>query len=341
MRMTLNGRCGLALLIALGAGSVPRNAAAEELTFRLSWVRGIGAEGCPNAEQLAAAVTARLGRNAFSEPALRHIEGSVARSEQAWRVQLRVLDSSSAVVGSRDLEATGADCASVVDAVSLAIALTIDPHALEERREVPVAAPPELPAPPPPVSSPPPAAVATPIVAREAMSPPPRLRSAIVPRGLLAVGTLPQASFGAELGAELGLVPALGLTLGMAYLSEAHTSGAEFGLSLAAGSLGTCLRTLDERHAALKLCGELMAGAIQVVVYDPIPTDPGEHLWLAARLGPRFSWRFNRTLALELAPAAVVPLLREEFSIVGVEKAVFQTAPVSLLASLGLQVSIP
>ena len=208
MRTTLNRRCAVAALFALGTVSVSRLAAAEDLTFRLSWVRGVGTEDCPNAEQLAAAVTARLGRDAFSEPARRHIEGSVARSEQTWRVQLRVLDSHGAVLGSRELEASGPECSSVADAVSLAIALTIDPHALERRREARLVAPPE-PAPPAPVSLPPPQVSATPIPPREAMAPlsPPRLGSAVVPRGLLAVGSLPQASLGAELGAELGLVP--------------------------------------------------------------------------------------------------------------------------------------
>jgi hypothetical protein len=84
-----------------------------------------------------------------------------------------------------------------------------------------------------------------------------------------------------------------------------------------------------------------MAGAVQVVVYDPIPTNPGEHLWLAPRLGPRFAFRLSERLSLEVSGFAVVPLVREEFSIVGVEKPVFQTARLSLLSSLGLRVSIP
>jgi hypothetical protein len=84
-----------------------------------------------------------------------------------------------------------------------------------------------------------------------------------------------------------------------------------------------------------------MAGAVQVVVYNPIPTHPGEHLWLAPRLGPRFAYDLGASFSLELAAAAVVPLVREQFAIAGVKEPVFQTPRVSLLSSLGLRVSIP
>jgi hypothetical protein len=157
---------------------------------------------------------------------------------------------------------------------------------------------------------------------------------------LLAVGTLPEASLGAELGAELGLGQQLSLSMGMAYLSEARTSGGEFGLSIAAGSLGSCFRALERPPTLLRLCGEVMAGAVQVVVYQPIPTDPGEHLWLAARLGPRFSFMLGRDFSLEVGAAAVIPLIREAFSIRGLNQPVFQTAGLSLLSSLGVRASI-
>lgn len=349
VRATLNRRWEGALLGALVLGA-PGTGLAEELTFRLSWVRGAGAEDCPNAEQLTSAVERRLGRDAFSEPALRHIEGSVARAERSWRVQLRVIGADNAVFGSRELEADGPDCSSIADAVSLAIALTIDPHALDDQHEKMTVVPSEqaLPAPSPPArsqSAPAPkldtATFAAPSAVPNASSPTASLAGEVVPRGLFALGILPQPGFGAELGAELGLGRWLGLSLGMAYLSETRTSGGEFGLSVAAGSLGLCFRALERPRAVLKLCGELMAGAVQVVVYDPIPTNPGQHLWLAPRLGPRFAYRMSDWLSLELSGFAVVPLVREEFSILSVEKPVFQTARLSLLSSLGLRVSIP
>ena len=140
---------------------------------------------------------------------------------------------------------------------------------------------------------------------------------------------------------ELSLGRALGISMRMAYLSEERTSADEFGLSLAAGSLGLCFWAVERPRALLKVCGELMAGALQVVVYHPIPTRPGEHLWLAPRLGPRFAYRLGEWLSLEVSALAVVPLVRERFSITGVETPVFQTAPLSLLAGLGLRVSIP
>jgi hypothetical protein len=349
VRGLLNGRRVIAWLGALSVLGGARSAPAESLIFRLSWVRGEGAEECPNAEQLTSAVEARLGRDAFSEPASRHIEGSVARSAGAWRVQLRVMGPDNAVLGSRELEATGPDCSSIAGATSLAIALTIDPHALDARHEKATGAAPEQPLPAPPAT---PSQETEPHEAEPSISAAPRavpkgsnpsasLTGEVVPRGLFAVGILPEAGLGAELGTELRLGRALGLALSMAYLSEARTTGGKFGLSIAAGSLGLCFWALDRPRALLKVCGELMAGAIQVVVYEPIPTHPGEHLWLAPRLGPRFAYRLGERVSLELSALAVVPLVRERFSITGVETPVFQTAPLSLLSSLGLRVSIP
>jgi hypothetical protein len=347
---TLNRRRGVASLGALAFYVLMpiRGASAQELTFRLSWQRGAGAEDCPNAQQLTSAVESRLGRSAFAEPAFRHIDGGVEHVASVWRARLRVLGADDAVLGSRELEAYGPDCSSIAEAVSLAIALTIDPNALHDHhddsmRAAPAMSPasPSPPVTPPP--EPPPAVPAKPAPSRNAekLLPAAGLAGAVVPRTLLALGALPKASFGAELGAEVDLGRRLGLALGMAYLAEARTAGGEFGLSIAAGSLGLCFHALERPRAELKLCGELMAGAVQVVVYNPIPTHPGEHLWLAPRLGPRFAYALGASLSLELAAAAVVPLVREQFAIAGVKDPLFQTSRVSLLSSLGLRVSIP
>jgi hypothetical protein len=356
VRGRLRRRGEVARLAALGVLLAARTSAAEALTspaepltFRLSWVRGEGAEQCPNAEQLAAAVEARLGRAAFSEPARRHIEGSVVRADGAWRVQLRVIGADNAVLGSRELEANGQDCSSIADAASLAVALAIDPHALDERSEPPRRMTSELPllAPPPAPPEAPAARAAAP--STSAASPvvpggPSRsgaLTGEVVPRGLFAVGILPDAGLGAELGTELRLAHGLGLSMSMAYLPEQRTTSGQLGLSLTAASLGMCFWALDRPRALLKICGELMAGAVQVVVYDPIPTHPGEHLWLAPRFGPRFAYRLGERLSLEVSAFGVAPLLREGFSITGVEAPLFRTAPLSVLFSLGLRVSIP
>lgn len=345
----LNRRRGVASLGALAFYVLmpTHGALAQELTYRLSWQRGPGAEDCPNAEQLTSAVESRLGRIAFAEPAVRHIDGGVERVASVWRARLRVLGADNAILGSRELEAHGPDCSSIAEAVSLAIALTIDPNAVHDGHDDATRAAAEpLPASSPPMTPPPepPRSVETKSLAArntEKLPPPAGLAGAVVPRALLALGALPKATLGAELGAEVDLGRMLGLALGMAYLSEARTAGGEFGLSIAAGSLGLCFRALDRPRAELKLCGELMAGAVQVVVYNPIPTRPGEHLWLAPRLGPRFALVLGKSLSLELAAAALVPLVREQFAIAGVKEPVFQTPRVSLLSSLGLLVSIP
>ena len=318
-------------------------------------MRGVGTEACPSAEQIASAVRARLGRDPFSSRAERDIEGSVARVGDHWQARLNVLDSEGALIGSRDLATEAPDCSVLADAVTLAVALTIDPTALL----APPAVGPSVPASAEPLA---PAVVpAAPVVPAVPVTPAPfpaparqpeGTRSSEAPtrrsvgvaasaKGLLSIGVLPRPALGAELSAELLGSSRARLTVGLGFLPEVLSPTERFGFDMTAFALGLCIEALGGRRLALDMCGDLQVGAIHVVVYSPQPARPGERWWLAPRLGSRLRWEVAPPLALDLTALAVLPLLRDEFGIEGERLPVFQSAALGFSAAAGLGVSIP
>jgi hypothetical protein len=328
---------------------IPKAAAEPAATFRLSWVRGPGAEECPSAQQLAAAVSARLGRDPFSDTASRDIEASVTRVNDDWQAHLSVLGPEGASLGSRELEAHGPDCSSLADAVTLALVLTIDPGAKLDgtanvAAETSKPSPQSVVTPVPPSRSPEHALPFRVEPRRERPAPAQRTNRrgmTIASRGLVTSGLLPATSFGAELGGELPLVSALRLSLSMSYFPEVQSADGRFGFGVSAGGFGLCYAVLERSRAAAALCGEVQAGAIHVVVFDLEPVKPGERLWVSTRFGPRLAVSVAGPLELELGAYAVFPLIRHQFAIEGVSEPFFQSSAVSLLASAGLAVSIP
>lgn len=332
-------RLRAALLCLLLAGP----AAAEDERYRLSWVRGKGAEECPSAEQLAASVRQRLGRDPFSVDAPRDIEGSVARIDEVWQARLNVLGPDGAVLGSRDLSTQAPTCSLLADAVTLAIALTIDPSAPLTMPENTAAAPPPeaAPAPAPARAEPAPPPV---VVAPQPRAPVDRASSfglgGSAKVGVL-FGALPRPAPGGELGVDLRLLRRLRVALGLAFFGEVLTAGDEFALGLTTASLGACFDVVGRPHVGLDLCGELQGGALHVVVYAPDPIAPGERAWLAARLGPRLRWKLAPPVELVLGASAVVPFLRREFHIQQNDEPVFATPGLGFFAGGGLGASIP
>lgn len=111
------------------------DASARARTAALSWVRLPGAEACPSTQDVAHAVEDRLGRSVLVSAADAElaIEGRIERREGSFVATLTVADASGASLGERVLEQraeTEGDCAEILPALALAIALTIDPDAL-------------------------------------------------------------------------------------------------------------------------------------------------------------------------------------------------------------------
>lgn len=130
---------------------------------RLDYRVQSGVQGCPDERWVHAAVSARLGRDPFTDAAATHVEVDISSSTPpALEAQL-VVTRESGRVGRRRLDSPSGDCMELASAVELAISLALDPDLRGEqpapqpppKQEAPVVtAPPPVVAPPapPPVS---------------------------------------------------------------------------------------------------------------------------------------------------------------------------------------------
>ncbi|HKY36842.1 MAG TPA: hypothetical protein VJN18_12930 [Polyangiaceae bacterium] len=354
MRLSVGLGFGGALGLSL-IGSASPGEAADAQHFSWSWVRLPGAETCAAAEEIAGAVRARLGRDPFATQAERHIEGWVERSEDRWLAHLNVTGLDGALIGARQLESAEATCATLVDAVTLAVVLTIDPQASLDAQPPgppktaagagPDPAPAALAATPPAPTPVLPAQTAT---AREPSPQPPGVREPALSmtaavRALAVSGVLPRARAGAEAGAELELSRHVGIAAAVGFLPSVRTDDKRFAFGLIEASLGPCVTLVGETRTRLGLCAEAQLGAIQALTYDvdvdPLP--PSNHFWFAVRAGTRLNQRLVGPLGFELGVQALVPVIRHEFTLRGTDERVHQAKHLGLWASAGLTASIP
>jgi hypothetical protein len=115
-------------------------------TARLAYVRGHGAEQCPDERAFRDAVETRLGYAPWSDAATRSIAVIVQQAGGALRGDVTMTDAAGAVTGTRQLTAAGNDCVELVTAMALAISIAIDPDVVF-RPVPPPAAPPTAAAP--------------------------------------------------------------------------------------------------------------------------------------------------------------------------------------------------
>jgi hypothetical protein len=127
----------------------------------------------------------------------------------------------------------------------------------------------------------------------------------------------------------------------MAYFPEVPTSDERYAFGLTAGSLGALYAWPVGGGFELSAVGELELGALHAVVFDTVPVNPGDRLWLAGALGPRLAVAGLGVLRLELGVNLVVPFVRPEFEVRGIAEPVFQSAPVGGLLYVGAGVGAP
>lgn len=111
---------GAALLAASFASAVPSS--------RLVYVRGEGAEACPQAIELRLAVLHRLGYNPFDPNAKSSILVQIRRDQERLRATVDLLDDQGLSRGSRYLDAPTNSCDELITAAALSISLAIDPE---------------------------------------------------------------------------------------------------------------------------------------------------------------------------------------------------------------------
>lgn len=333
------------LLLALTVALTSRALAAEEpSTFRLSWVRGDGAESCPAARDLTLAVEARLGRDPFAESAREAIEASVTRSGAThWQVQVRVRDAEGKAIGTRDLDTEASDCRAIADAIALAVALAIDPNAALGPVPPPHSTGPAVLPRPEAMSTKACPAVPTCKAPAPCRCPPPErapTKSTLTGRVMLAGGILPGAAYGAGISGSLG-VGRWHATLGGYWLAESEVQGFAFGLSTATAD--ACFDAFHHGSVTLGICAGMELGAMHAVVTAPDlrPTGPGESVWLAAGLGAYLGWRGPGPFYAEVGGALLAPLLRPEFGVSGEAEPRFQPDSVGGIGFLGLGAAVP
>lgn len=347
--------------LGLLAAATPALAETDPESVRLVVVRGERTETCSDRAAMSSKVSARLGRNVFSESAARSIEAVLQHEGEHWEAHVYVRDAGGALVGSRYFASESPDCAALDAAVALAVALTIDPDAAlrsasatgttagPARPAVTEAARASTPAP----SSP--AAGATPPVAAQtrpkpdagpvsAPSHPWRPNTAVfTTRALLvAPGVLPSTAGGLAFSTEAPSDQPIHGSAGLMYLPEAPTPD-HFAFGLTAAWLGVCAQPWRTPRAAFTLCATSLLGAIHAVVpagYTPV--NPGERIWAAASLSAGLRVRLIGPLLAELGGQLLVPIPRTSFTIAHSSgPPEFREQAAGIMGFAGLGVSIP
>lgn len=328
--MGCDRRATLALVFA--ALAFPLGASAQESgRFRLAWARDEGAERCPDGPSIEREVTRRLGHDPFVRSAAPSIEASVRRTDTQWIARIVVRDASDVQVGVREFTSETPDCTAIALAVTLGVALSIDPEAAL-RPPPPVTPPPPPPPPPPPAVRPPP-------VPRELVW---ARAAGLTLRGVAGVGYLPSAGFGVSLAAEGPIKARWRWTLGTTWLPETAltTPAGTFGFSFAAVSLGPCFDVWRARVMSLTACAGPSLGALRAVVRQGAPSNPGDQAWLAIFLSARFRVRVVGPLGAEAGFEANASVPQHRFTD-GTRRpdgndTVFQQSPVAIRAFVGL-----
>ncbi|MBN1609441.1 MAG: hypothetical protein JW940_22615 [Polyangiaceae bacterium] len=328
-----------AALVAAGLSLVGRTHAQEPGSagpagVRLSWVRAEGASSCITAQALEGAVTSRLGHDPFQGESRQWVDGVVFAHEGGFTVQLFERDARGNAVGMRSLREFAGDCRNLDEAVTLAVALIIDPtaklgpgQASDSALEPPgQATPPRanhegqrsspIPRSPPPSTACArcPASVTAPAPACARTSEE-RLPGLLV-SPVLVWDVFPSTAAGVEASTEafVPLSSVVAWRFGVLFLPElrAHTVG-DIGYGLTAVDLGAC--AISAGDLAWLGCVALQGGAIHTVVHDPTPLKPGDRPWLAGRAHVGARLELPGPFWVESRLFGAVPITRWEFRV--------------------------
>ena len=282
---------------------------------RLEYVRGAGAEACPDEREIRDAVTARLGHDPFSDQADRVLSCRIDADGPGLRALIVERGTRGDVAGVRALDTRDGSCRDLTPALLLVLSL-----AAARARE---AAPP---LPTAPVVH----ATATPAPAPAPAAPRPRLAVEVGAGLFAAEASLP--------GPSLGGMASIGIARGRGALALDIAGEAPRSLALAGGRV-----TVSRASAALVPCrrfGSLIGCALGAAGLvrgegEGIPqarAATGPWLGVGGRLGARIP--LGPALVIEAHADAMVPVLRTRL-LVG-EAAVWTTPPAA--GSIGLTV---
>ncbi len=290
-----------------GPGAGATGLAVGQPGVRLSWVRGPSATDCPDAATIEADTVRRLGHDPFARRAVHFIEAVVTREVESYRVTILMRDGEGKLLGSRVLTSGASDCRPLATAAALTIAILIDPEALARTSdEAPARAPARL-APPPPGTG-----EASPQGHKA------RWAGRAMATGLVGWGYLPEAAFGAALATtvELGRYGAVGSVIGVFPEQRSTINGGDFAFGLSFAQLMGCVAR-PGTIVRWELCGGGVLSALHVVVYAPLPEDPGQKWSVGATETIRSIVKLIGTAVLEVGVSATEAWPRRAFFIAG------------------------
>jgi len=329
----------------LSVGSV--HAAPGDAT-RLEYARSAQAAACPDRNQLATQVSKRLGYDPFFPAARQTISVAIIDVDGELRAQMRLMNETGIIVGSRELHEQAGHCDELVASLALAISIALDPSAAlgEEPAIVSKAeAAPPVPAKTPPEPEREPVADEHPPKPKQARAEPHTrpvepndpVRFALRATLLADVGTAPALAFGYRLGLDVG---GKRYRIGAEFVQHLPTNseitgGGSARTSLLGGTLVPCFA-----WESLAACGLITLGSLQARAQGiPYPSSGQSVLYTA--LGARFE--FAPTLApnLQLVTQleAMKPLDPISLQVGGEE--IWQTPVLTAAAGLGVRWRIP
>ncbi len=209
-RRPVRSKCLVVAVLAASYAVAPREALASPIA-RFVYVRGLGAEACPDEDTMRAAVSARLGYDPFRVVAKTTLTAQISRENGVFHGHVKLVDESGQERGARSLESRSDDCKDLGEAMALSMSIALDPLSVLAPTTPKPPDPPPDPQPPEPPPKPEAPPIATrpppPPIAPPPPAPPPKERAklglSLGAHGAFGVG--PQAAFGLGLGAELVL----------------------------------------------------------------------------------------------------------------------------------------
>ncbi|HWA72935.1 MAG TPA: hypothetical protein VG937_11390 [Polyangiaceae bacterium] len=351
---------GAVTLCALSLGA--RAETAPPRSSALNWVRRPGAESCPSAFEIARQIDERLGRRVFSSPsnAELFVEAWVERRDApavAWLASITVYSANGSATGQRQLESDEMSCTKLGEAAVLAIALMVDPEAVE-RAEVPGPSPkreregdaagspdPESAArdasrtkdsktePAPVVLWPRPAETIT----------RPALRAQLTAGANFVTSLLPGPALGASLRARARPPSAaFGIELSAAYYFEStreFSAGKGGRFNVAYLGVAPCWTLSRPAFIEPWLCAGAQAGVFNVTGYGFQESVSVQRSWLVnGAFEAHALLHVSRHWAASLSAGLLVPFWRETFEVtVGAErKRLFRPSALAELLALGV-----
>ena len=313
-------------LVAVSLALLPAAAFADPpASVRLAWVRGDGADACPDERHVRDDVERRLGRDPFSDDATRSIEAVVERVDSLWRATIRVRDASGATVGERALTRDGPRCDAVVDASALAIALTIDPDAPTD--------------PPPPARTPRPRRPRRPPPARPSPFRGPWVSVAL--RGAITAGLTPAAAPSAGLSAAVDLSPRWGLRVALDHAPAVSAGDPRFAFGFTRASIEGCGRPWVAARVELAACAGLAGALTQAVVRRASALDAGESPWLGVAASLGFTARPSARWFVSLRVDGAAAISRGRFNVLPTAGAIYEQPALSGGAAIELGLRAP